>query len=301
MIDDSSHSKAKQGAITQEQIDSLLWFHAYDFPNGLKAKAPQRGHDLFHEALESFICKQLQNVDYTNKSVLDIGCWDGFFSFFCESLGAKKVLATDDFSQNWGTEECFALAKTLKNSSVELMPDVSVYEIDKSLPDEKFDVILMLGLYYHLHAPYVAFAKVRHLCHDETIVFIEGPCYRDDDSNQCLIRLDDPDKTKFIPTVKVLEDMLQSCYLEPVTTRFLDQKEYLNVVKQLPTDEVMDLLSAAVKRQKSQSSETAKPVDTNEKTDRIFIQARPFSGKNKRHLYRPPFGLSQYDQVGRFK
>jgi tRNA (mo5U34)-methyltransferase len=286
-------------SITQAQIDALRWFHEYDFPGGLKARAPQRGHVLFHEALESFICKQLQLVDFENKTVLDIGCWDGFFSFYCEELGAKRVLAVDDFSQNWGTQECFSIAKELKSSSVNLMPDISVYDIDQALEGQKFDVILMLGLYYHLHAPYLALAKIRHLCHADTIVFIEGPCYRSETNDRALVRFDVPDKSKFVPNVKVLKDMLQSCYFEPVSTSFLDQSEYLNVVKQLPTEDVMALLSAAVKRQKS--ADINKVADTKEKTDRIFIQARPFSGKNKKHMYRPPFGLDQFDHPGRFE
>ena len=303
MTEDADLTGITKESITQEQLDRLLWFHEYDFPGGLKARAPQRGHDLFHQALESFICKQLQIVDLENKTVLDIGCWDGFFSFYCETLGAKRVLAVDDFSQNWGTQECFSIAKELKDSSVNLRPDISVYDIDEALEGQKFDIILMLGLYYHLHAPYLAFAKVRHLCHADTIVFIEGPCYRDEKTDRALLRLDDPDKSKFVPNVKVLKDMLQSCYFEPVSTTFLDQNEYLSVVKQLPTDDVMDLVSAAVKRQKSAdaNNDTKKIAAIEEKTDRIFIMARPFTGKNKRHLYRAPFGLDQYDQPGRFE
>jgi len=37
-------------------------------------------------------------ADLTGKSVLDIGAWDGFFSFEFERRGAKRVLADDSFT-----------------------------------------------------------------------------------------------------------------------------------------------------------------------------------------------------------
>ena len=38
--------------------------------------------------------QQLDAVPFHGKSVLDIGCWDGYWSFYAERRGAASVLAT---------------------------------------------------------------------------------------------------------------------------------------------------------------------------------------------------------------
>ena len=39
-------------------------------------------------------------ADLSGQSVLDIGAWDGFFSFESERRGANRVLAVDSFCWN---------------------------------------------------------------------------------------------------------------------------------------------------------------------------------------------------------
>ena len=46
--------------------------------------------------------------------MLDIGAWDGFFSFEAERRGASRVLATDHFcwsGEGWGTKAGFPVQK----------------------------------------------------------------------------------------------------------------------------------------------------------------------------------------------
>ena len=45
----------------------------------------------------------VHGVSFADKTVLDIGAWDGGFSFECERRGAKRVLATDSFVLGKGT------------------------------------------------------------------------------------------------------------------------------------------------------------------------------------------------------
>ena len=132
------------GTVTQADIDRLKWFHDFEFSGGLRATSSEHTKTVFHRTLWSFIGDQLARVDLKEKSVIDIGCWDGYFSFLAEELGAKTVLAVDDYSQNWGSPESFQMAKALKGSAVELRRDVSVYELERIAL--RFDVILMLGV-----------------------------------------------------------------------------------------------------------------------------------------------------------
>jgi tRNA (mo5U34)-methyltransferase len=93
--------------------------------------------------------------------VLDIGAYDGYFSFAAERLGAKRVLATDSWA--WGDAPSgsmanFNLAREALGSNVE---DRYVDVMDLSPHDlGTFDVVLFLGVLYHLRHPLLALERV---------------------------------------------------------------------------------------------------------------------------------------------
>jgi tRNA (mo5U34)-methyltransferase len=94
-------------------------------------------------------------------SVLDIGAWDGFFSFECERRGAARVVATDYYSwhgSGWGEKAGFELAREALGSRVE---DVDIDVMDIS-PERlgMFDLVLFLGVLYHLRHPFLAIEKI---------------------------------------------------------------------------------------------------------------------------------------------
>jgi tRNA (mo5U34)-methyltransferase len=95
--------------------------------------------------------------DLSGKTVLDIGCWDGFFSFECERRGAKRVVATDI----WETlgRDAFDFARAELGSSVEPV-QASVYALPDVLGGERFDLVLFLGVLYHLRHPLLGIEKV---------------------------------------------------------------------------------------------------------------------------------------------
>lgn len=96
--------------------------------------------------------------DLTGWTVLDVGAWHGFFSFECERRGADRVLAVDRFSwDRFGMDE-FLAARERLNSSVEYRR-TDVYDLD---PDEigQFDLVLLLGVFYHLRNPLTALERL---------------------------------------------------------------------------------------------------------------------------------------------
>jgi tRNA (mo5U34)-methyltransferase len=87
-------------------------------------------------------------------TVLDVGAWDGFFSFEAERRGAARVLATDSWAWRevgWGTKAGFELARRTLGSRVE---DLEIDVMDLS-PERvgRFDLVLCLGVLYHLRHP----------------------------------------------------------------------------------------------------------------------------------------------------
>ena len=87
-------------AALQQRINSITWCHPLNL-GGIETRPQWHVRRRFRRRLEFLQIPQ----DLTGKTVLDIGAWDGFFSFECERRGAKRVLAIDTFSwDNYGKD-----------------------------------------------------------------------------------------------------------------------------------------------------------------------------------------------------
>lgn len=274
--------------VIQEQINRLQWYHDFDFPGGLAARTRHQDNAAFFKLMWTFLADQLRGIDFKGKTVLDVGCWDGYFSFLMEQQGAASVLAVDDFSQNWGSSECFRLAHELYQSKVTLIPDVSVYDLGQRIHDH-FDVIFFSGVYYHLHSPFQAFSEIRARCHDQSIVIIAGQCFRNEDESIARFHLDSPKRTKFLPTSRLLREMLHACYLDVTSVAFLSDVPEPDRLKTARPTDLLRLAQIAIKYKRSGRAAAW------EITDNVVMIAKPFVGENTFHQYPPPFGLAQFD------
>ncbi|MGH8981394.1 MAG: class I SAM-dependent methyltransferase [Acidimicrobiales bacterium] len=103
-------------------------------------------------------------ASFAGKSVLDVGAWDGFYSFEAARRGARRVLATDSFAWDgscWGSQEGFLLAR--KALGFERAVDARTVDVLDICPEElggTFDVTLFLGVLYHLRDPVTAIERV---------------------------------------------------------------------------------------------------------------------------------------------
>src|SRR6188474_225563 len=158
----------------QRRADALRWYHTIDLGQGVVT----RGVDNTPVRLPRV---QLPE-DLSGRSVLDIGAWDGFFSFEAERRGAARVVACDYYSWHgtgWGTGQGkagFQLAREALGSKV---TDVDADVMDLS-PERigTFDVVLFLGVLYHLPNPLLALGRVSSVACNflvlETVVDMVG-------------------------------------------------------------------------------------------------------------------------------
>jgi tRNA (mo5U34)-methyltransferase len=133
--------------INQEKLLSTGWWHSIDLGGGVVTPGA-RTLDELQRVYASFRLPE----DLSGKRVLDIGCWDGFFSFEAERRGAQ-VVAADCWPQKG-----FFEARRMLNSRVEFH-ELSVYDITRERLGE-FDIVLMLGVLYHLQHPLLALQRV---------------------------------------------------------------------------------------------------------------------------------------------
>ena len=154
-------TKLTESAITfqsnypKEEIKKNLernntWYHTINI-NGIQTKNSRTSSKY------QMWVSQIIPVDLTGKSILDVGCSDGFYSFLCEHRNANRVLAIDyegfDLQKKMPESEKrinvnnFELYKKLLDSKVEYR-NLDVNNID--LIKETFDFVLFFGIYYHL-------------------------------------------------------------------------------------------------------------------------------------------------------
>lgn len=91
--------------------------------------------------------------DLTGKIVLDIGAWDGFFSFEAEKRNALHVIATNTYLPQGPDLAGFSYAHDKLNSQVtHKMLNIEKPDYSEINP-EYFDVVLFYGVLYHLKSP----------------------------------------------------------------------------------------------------------------------------------------------------
>jgi tRNA (mo5U34)-methyltransferase len=107
--------------------------------------------------------------DLTGKSVLDVGAADGYFSFAAERMGASRVVALDTGAwRQPGGKSRFDMARVELSSNVE---EVELDLLDIS-PETigQFDVVLFLGLLYHMRHPLLALERVASVTNELLVV-----------------------------------------------------------------------------------------------------------------------------------
>jgi len=107
-------------------------------------------------------------ADCSGLRVLDIGTADGFMAFEIERRGAEEVIGLD---YRKPTSTGFSIASSILGSRVRHVVE-NVYEMT---PEKygHFDLVLFLGVLYHLRNPMAAFDRVRSVAKPGALLFVE--------------------------------------------------------------------------------------------------------------------------------
>ena len=134
------------------------WFHNINL-NGI-----QTAPDHFLGNFPAIKWERLQQrlpSDLTGKSVLDIGCNGGFYSIELKKRGASRVLAIDPDTRYLNQAR---FAAEVYQLDIEF-ESISVYDVGSL--GEKFDIVLFMGVLYHLRYPLLALDLLaRHVAKD---------------------------------------------------------------------------------------------------------------------------------------
>jgi tRNA (mo5U34)-methyltransferase len=138
----------------QARIGAIKWCHPLEL-DGIETRPQWHVRRRFARRLKFLQIPE----DLTGKTVLDIGAWDGFFSFECERRGACRVLAIDTYAWDHHGKDGFLLAHEVLKSKVEHMR-LAAEDIDAARLG-RFDLVLFLGVLYHLRSPISVLERLR--------------------------------------------------------------------------------------------------------------------------------------------
>ena len=152
------HKKYTATEIQARVAELGQWFHNLDLrgvrtaPNHFLGDYPTVKWRNFAHAVPA---------DLRGKSVLDIGCNAGFYSLEMKRRGADRVVGIDS------DEEFLAQARfaaEVCEADIEFR-NLSVYDVAKL--GEKFDVVIFMGVLYHLRHPLLALDLIHdHVARD---------------------------------------------------------------------------------------------------------------------------------------
>lgn len=174
------------------RVDAIpYWYHKIELPGGVVTPgwAP--------------LCAERYSIpqDLTGKRVLDIGAWDGYWTWEAIKRGAAEVVAIDDFSDTLGApidrkhkwqtfdlcREAFGFTERVGDSDswrndagqqvarIEMsVYDLPVNPVNRVNEVGPFDVIFFFGTIYHLKHPLLALEKIASVC--DGALYVESAC-----------------------------------------------------------------------------------------------------------------------------
>jgi len=223
--------------VTKQRLvdEASPWHHSIDLGDGVVTPG---GKTLLHHHDELL---RMQLPPLAGKSVLDIGAWDGYYTFMAEGAAASRVVALDHYAWSVDYKKAtdyavrqeragqpirafhtvpelwdpvglpgkrgFDLASRVLNSRAEVVvDDFMTMDLDAL---GTFDVVLFLGVIYHLEEPLRALRRVRQVTRgfavieSEALSLPEGPFWKFTGNAQ----INDDPSIWWVPTVEGLRDM----------------------------------------------------------------------------------------------
>ncbi len=143
--------------------------------------------------------------DLSGKTVLDLGCNEGFYSFEAEKRGALRVLAID---KSKVAEEKFRLLKQIFNSNVEFE---SFDLLDTDAPDVgRFDIVFFLAVLHHMRHPLLALDRVYELTREYAYIeYVEAVPQQHPDLSALVRKMSKKGHLHMLPTRQFAYEVLE--------------------------------------------------------------------------------------------
>ena len=143
-----------------------FWWHTIDLGDGVVTP----GHSSRHE--QELRARGMPR-SIRGKTVLDVGCWDGLFSFWCEQRGAI-VTPIDDFQHTEFVRGKYGIALRgghgFRVAARHLGSALKVRKRTYTQIQGSFDIVLFLGVLYHQRHPLLALEHLSRLTRERAVI-----------------------------------------------------------------------------------------------------------------------------------
>ena len=180
-------------ALARATVETVpFWFRTFALnrPEGIYTPGAARDHRYRVSLLPE---------DFAGMSVLDVGCFDGFYAFLAERRGAERVLAVDNeqyrlwVAARWDVElqgaEGFRAVHRLLGSAVEYRR-MDAFALDGL--EERFDLVYCFGILQRVENPLGLLRVLRAWTVDGGTVLLETYGVGPEDRNGPAIRVSEP-------------------------------------------------------------------------------------------------------------
>jgi SAM-dependent methyltransferase len=233
----TSQERQVGDAVLRRQVSERTWYHRMDLGNGIVTPG-FTWEDNWNNTRAA-----RERVDYAQKSVLDLGTWDGMWAFEAEALGAALVVATDCMNY-WQAPwqqgiNTFMLVREALFSKVIPFWNVSMTNFGERLDgllyshpllENGFDVVQHLGILYHLRDPMLSLAQARSVLRDGGTLLLESAVHGTDEA--CAMHYNAgqtavyPDySTWWAPSIPCLREMLRDSLFHVEEEHVLPSRE----------------------------------------------------------------------------
>lgn len=161
----------------QAQVEAYApWFYRYEFSNGVVTEGLDEYVRQVHEDRAKVIFPHLDRLftgRWQDLSCIDIACHEGWYSFQTAERGAN-VLGVDVRPER--------IEKARWITAVARIPRVrfetrDLFALDPAT-DGMFDLVLFIGIFYHLEDPMRALRRARSMTRDGGVCVLEGQVAR---------------------------------------------------------------------------------------------------------------------------
>lgn len=159
---------------SEEDVLAREWFYPFELPSGRVTATYNGGQlDAIHDTRLRMIDKMLDwtwGAGLDHLRAVDLGCHQGFFASGLARRGCREVIGID--ARQTLVDDCNLMSNALGLDNLRAMQS-DIHAIDTERLG-RFDIVLMLGLIYHLENP-VGALRIAHeltgrLCLIETQV-----------------------------------------------------------------------------------------------------------------------------------
>ena len=157
-------SSSLQKSHIRNRIEELgPWFHNIHLPDGTQTAPDHFLGDFPHTKWQQL--SPLLPEDLSGRTALDIGCNAGFYSLELARRGAEVTAI--DFDPNYLRQATWVLEQYQLSERVTLR-QMQVYDLAHE--EQQYDIVLFMGVFYHLRYPLLALDIVTRLV-GEMMVF----------------------------------------------------------------------------------------------------------------------------------